>query len=100
MSTTFVIYLFAILFIPQCRSFDMGFHHDLTIIALTEYGFSNDATNVVVIHNWFTDFYSDHPLYKGLKNLAQLHFDNLMTSEEVRMYTDINLNMPRLLSIG
>ena len=75
--------LLAVLF-TSCLSFDIGHHHDITVAVMNEYGFSQDASDVVMIHNWFTDFYSTFPsVDPDVKLLTRLHFDNLLNSDEV-----------------
>ena len=72
-----------LLLISSCHAFDIGHHHDLTVSGLAKNGFAPDATSVVLIHNWFTDFYANFPIKEVLKELATLHFDNLLSSNEV-----------------
>lgn len=85
------IALFIIL-ITSISAFDTGFHHDLTVRALSEYGYSDDASNVIILHNWYTDFYSNNFLHKGLKKLELLHFDNLLSNDEVKK-TDVRYSV-------
>jgi hypothetical protein len=96
-------YLYAFFaLISTCLAFDIGHHHDLTVTGLRQYGFTDDAINVVLIHNWFTDFYSSFPSPNdpGLNLFTRLHFDNLLNSNEVKLQISYGTNLSRLLNTG
>ena len=47
---------------------------------------SEDAIQTAQVENWLVDYYSNQPTVGLDKELGQLHFDNLKTTDEVRNY--------------
>lgn len=70
------------------QAFDTGPHSDLTRAAMIERGFSDDATGIVQVENWLTDYYSSTPTLSKEKRaeFEKLHFDNLYDGREVGAY--------------
>jgi hypothetical protein len=64
------------------RAFDTGHHFDLTRDAMLDRGFGNTAIEAVQVENWLTDYYSSSPTSK-IKEVEKLHFDNLVTRQQV-----------------
>ena len=65
-------------------AFDTLYHQMATEEALKKAGFSESAIDAVTIGEWYVDFYVNARLYGNVKkHVAELHFDNLFSLEEV-----------------
>ena len=69
-------------------AFDTGHHWDLTISALGDQGFDNDAREIGGVSNWFVDYYVNTPTdIAGMKEPCErLHFDNLFDTDDITAY--------------
>jgi hypothetical protein len=70
------------------RGFDTGPHFDLTRSVLAEHQFADDPIKIAQVENWLTDYYSSSPTISKSKreSLEKLHFDNLVTTEQIKNY--------------
>lgn len=68
------------------QAFDTGHHFDLTREAMRDQGFGNTAIEVAQLENWLTDYYSSSPTSSIDSETAKLHFDNLLTTQQVSNY--------------
>jgi len=87
-----------IFLVQPCLAFDTGHHADMTRNALYLAGFSNDGTDIIVVDNWITDYYSALPeTILGVpaindevrfikRHTSLLHFDNLSNNEKIDKY--------------
>src|SRR5262245_27836093 len=79
-------------------AFDTGHHTDMTRAAMRRMGYSNDASDAVILENWITDLYGNwflvsdyptgtYPIDPSVANLKysmeKLHFDNLVNEDRV-----------------
>jgi len=71
-------------FYASCFAFDTGAHADITREALTSFRFSSYAVKMVQLENWLVDYFSNTGDFQA--ELGHLHFDNLTTTTEVRIY--------------
>lgn len=74
-------------------AFDAGPHQDLTAGAMHDYGFSSDAVGIARLNNWLVDYYSNTGDFQS--ELAHLHFDNLPTTHNVKVYWSYLTNNTR-----
>jgi hypothetical protein len=68
------------------QAFDTGHHFDLTREAMSDQGFGNTAIEVAQLENWLTDYYSSSPTSRIDNETNKLHFDNLLTTQQVNNY--------------
>ena len=74
------------------QAFDTGHHFDLTREAMQDQGFGNTAIEVAQLENWLTDYYSSSPTSSIIptssikSEVAKLHFDNLLNTQQARNY--------------
>ena len=72
-------------------AFDTGHHWDATYMGMAQAygGFSETAKKMAATSNWLVDYFTESPISGGAHiaskhRLANLHFDNLFTEEQVR----------------
>lgn len=71
----------------MASSFDTGPHRYITEDAARDAGFSPFGQSAMALENWIVDFYTnDVTIGEERHVLGRLHFDNLLTSNAVRMY--------------
>ncbi|WP_309728912.1 hypothetical protein [Chamaesiphon sp. OTE_75_metabat_556] len=67
-------------------AFDTGHHFDLTRDAMQDQGLGNTAIEVAQLENWLVDYYSNPKISPIKDDVNLLHFDNLLTPQQVRNY--------------
>ncbi len=72
--------------VGQVHALDTGHHADLTVSSMTSLGFQVTPARVAQLENWLVDYYSNQPLVGLEDDLAKLHFDNLVTPDEIKAY--------------
>lgn len=65
-------------------AYDAGPHQELTTAAMADFGFTSDAIGTARLNNWLIDYYSNTGDYQA--ELGLLHFDNLPTTHNVKVY--------------
>jgi hypothetical protein len=80
------ISLINILTAKPSLAFDTGHHFDLTRDAMQDQGLGNTAIEVAQLENWLVDYYSSSPTSRIKDDVNLLHFDNLLTPQQVRNY--------------
>lgn len=86
MQRFFLLSLF-LLSLSFVHSYDTGHHNDLTRNALQIFNYSDSAQKVVPLANWFTDYFSyTFDVEEKLPILNLMHFDNLLTLQNVSYY--------------
>lgn len=70
--------------IGPASAFDAGPHQDLMQSAMDRLAFSPDAIGAARINNWMVDYYSNIGAFQA--QLGRLHFDNLPTTHNVKVY--------------
>src|SRR5262249_2923652 len=77
----------ALLLLPApAGAFDTGHHADLTREVLKEQGFSQGASDAVVVENWLVDYFVNDPVSPLQKDCDVLHFDNAQSTTAIRNY--------------
>lgn len=76
-------------------AFDTGHHFDATWYSAEINGYGTFAKRVLQLQNWYVDYYSNLPGYADKHLLDRLHFDNLPTTKDVRVYWALLTNNTR-----
>jgi len=66
--------------------FDTGHHNDLTRNSLEAMGYNTDAQKVAALCNFFDDYFAYTLDFEVIEEVKSLHFDNLITLENVTNY--------------